>query len=428
MSTYWWKTAKIYELYIDKFAGDLQGLISHLPYFNQLGITCLHLLPHFPSPMVDDGYDITDYRGVRSELGNIEDFKKFLSEAHTHGLRVIIDFVLNHTSDQHPWFLEASSSKNNPKRDFYLWRDIAYGFEGSTNAFPDIKQSNWIPNKKTEDFYFATFYPQQPDLNWDNKEVQKEMLANMFFWAEMGVDGFRLDAAPYLIKRENSSSKGLPETHEVVKHIRKQIEQKYPDVILLAEAHQSVALTKQYFGDGDECHMAYHFPLMEQMWLSLMDHDKSGVEKVIAESFDIPDNCQWATFLRNHDEISLATLSPDDRIRLVDFLDPKYEYLFKKAKATSMRVASVFGGDREKIESAFELLYGTPGAPIMYYGDEIGMRNLPHHDSVIDTRRYVRGQFDWEEAKAQMKDPDSLFNKSAQIIKRVTTQVFLETN
>ncbi len=418
---YWWKDAKIYELYIDKFAGNLKGLTERLEYFTLLGINCLHLLPHFPSPMIDDGYDIIDYRGVRAELGTLEDFRELIVQAHARGIRIIIDFVLNHTSNQHPWFREARSSHKNPKRDFYLWRDAARGFEGATNAFPDIKESNWIYNTQTQDYYFATFYPEQPDLNWDNRGVQRAMLAHMDFWAAMGVDGFRLDAAPYLIKREDTASKGLPEAHGILKHIRRHLEKKYPHVILLAEAHQNITLTKEYFGEGDECHMAYHFPLMEVMWLTLVDGDASRVEKMIEDSFDIPVNCQWAVFLRNHDEISLGTLSPEDRARLVDFLDPRSEYLFKKARATSMRIASIFDGNCEKIAQALKLLYSIPGAPIMYYGDEIGMRNLPRVDGILDTRKYVRGVFDWQEAKRQIKDPASLFNQVAEISRRVVS-------
>lgn len=416
--TYWWKKAKIYELYIDKFAGDINGLIQHLEYVTALGINCLHLLPHFPSPMVDGGYDIVDYRGVRPELGTLGDFRELLAQAHARDIRIIIDFVLNHTSNQHPWFAEARGSRTNPKRDFYLWSDTGRGFEGSTNAFPDIKQSNWIYNPQTHDYYFATFYPEQPDLNWDNHEVYRAMCANMDFWADMGVDGFRLDAAPHLIKREGTASKGLPETHELIKRIRRHIEAKHPEVILLAEAHQTVALTKKYFGNGDECHLAYHFPLAEVLWLALAGEDKTSVETMVKDSFDIPVNCQWAVFLRNHDELSLTTLSTEDRMRLIGFLDPHRAYLFKKSQAASVRVASVFDGNRKKIEAAFEMLYAIPGAPVMYYGDEIGMRNLPRAGAVVDTRTYVRGAFDWQEAEKQQRDSDSLFNHVAQIIQR----------
>jgi maltose alpha-D-glucosyltransferase/alpha-amylase len=413
---YWWKEAKIYECYVDKFAGDFKGLTEHANYFSLLGVNCIHILPHYPSPMIDDGYDIMDYRNVRPELGTLDDFRECIKALHARGIRVILDFVLNHTSSEHPWFIEARSSKMNSKRDFFLWSDTGKECADAINAFPDIKSSNWIPNPQTGDHYFATFYPEQPDLNWDNPEVMEEMLGNMDFWVELGVDGFRLDAAPHLIKRDGTNSKGLPETHAILKNIRAHIDQHYPEVILLAEAHQSVAEIKTYFGNGDECHMAYHFCLMEQMLLALKRNDRSGVQKMLDESFDIPETCQWAVFLRNHDEISLATLPDDERTRLVDFLDPKHEYPFKKGLYTSMRLASIFHGDRAKLRTAFELLYSTPGAPVMYYGDEIGMKNLPLMPRIVDSRKYVRGPFLWQEAERQIASPDSLFHDVAALI------------
>lgn len=416
---YWWKEARIYELYIDKFSGDLPGLTRRLDYFNALGINCLHLLPHYPSGGVDDGYDITNYRAVRPDLGNLDDFKALLDAAHAHDIRIMIDFVLNHTSDLHPWFVEASASKHNTRRDFYLWRDVPRGFDGASNMFSDIKSSNWIPNPATDDYYFATFYPRQPDLNWDNPDVFTEMTATMAFWADMGVDGFRLDAAGFLIKRENSTSRGLHETHQTIKRIRAALETNHPDVVLLAESAEMPELTREYFGDGDECHMAYHFPLAEQLWMALAFRDRLPLQAMIERSFnDIPENCQWAVFLRNHDELSLATLEDDDRTRLVDALDPMHEYLFNKGDAVSLRIASALHGGHDKIREAFELLYSLPGTPIMYYGDEIGMHNLPVEEGTVDTRRYVRGPFDWQEAEWQINDPDSLWNNVREIIHR----------
>jgi len=423
---YWWKEAKIYELYVDKFAGDFSGLAAHADYFSLLGINCIHMLPHYPSPMVDDGYDIKDYRNVRPELGTLDDFRECIAALHARGIRVILDFVLNHVSSEHPWFIEARSSKMNSKRDFFLWSETAKEYADAINAFPDIKSSNWIQNSQTEDFYYATFYPEQPDLNWDNPEVMKEMLANMDFWVGLGADGFRLDAAPHLIKRDGTNSKGLPETHAVLKKIRAHIDQHYPEVILLAEAHQSVAEMKTYFGNGDECHMAYHFCLMEQMLLALMNNDRSRVDAMIEQSFNIPENCQWAVFLRNHDEISLATLPDDERTHLVDFLDPKHEYPFMKGKYTSVRLASALRGDRSAIIKAFELLYSTPGAPVMYYGDEIGTLNLPLMPRILDTRKYVRGPFLWQEAERQIADPHSLFHEAAALIEKPKQEPYEE--
>ena len=413
----WWKKAKIYELYIDKFAGTLNGLTEKLDYFTALGVDCLHLLPHYPSPMVDDGYDVSDYRNVRPELGTLDGFTHFLAEAHRRGIRVIVDLVLNHVSSQHPWFAEARASRNNPKRDFFLWDERGERLKDSVNAFPDFKPSNWIRNKATKDHYYATFYPEQPDLNWDNPEVLHEMLATVDFWIAHGIDGFRLDAAAHLVKREDTNSKGLPETHAVLKKIRAHLGEAHPEVILLAEVHQEVPLAKTYFGDGDECHLVYHFPLTEQFWLALKRNDHALVDTMVSDSFAIPANCQWATFLRNHDELSLSTLLAKERAELNDFLDPEHRYPFKKGAASSVRVSTVFGGDQERIAEAFRLLYGTKGAPVMYYGDEIGMKTLPVAPQVSDTRRYVRGKFDWKEAERQMNDPYSLWNQVAEIIK-----------
>jgi maltose alpha-D-glucosyltransferase/alpha-amylase len=389
-----------------------------MEYFTRLGVNCLHILPHFPSPMIDDGYDIVDYRGVRSELGTLEECTRFIKDAHAHDIRVIIDLVLNHTSDQHPWFIEARSDRDNPKRDFYLWSTTGAEFAGAINAFPGIKPQNWIPNPATNDLYFATFYPQQPDLNWDNPQVFEEMLANMEFWAARGVDGFRLDAISHLVKREGTTSQGLPETHHIVKRLRQRLEASYPEVIFLAEAAQDIESSKEYFGDGDECHMVYNFPLMAHMWLALKDGTRTSLENMIALSSDIPENCEWATFLSNHDQIALGTLTPEERHGLIDFLDPRHEYLFNGGEATSVRIASAFNGDVERILGAIDLLYRTPGAPVMYYGDEMGMRNLPVRDLMIDSRRFVRGAFDWGAANAQSADPGSLLSRVSEIVKR----------
>ena len=415
--TYWWKNARIYELYVDAFAGNFAGLTTRLPYFTDLGVNCLHILPHFPSPMIDDGYDIVDYRNVRAGLGTLQDFEQFVAEAHRRNIRIIIDFVLNHTSDEHPWFVEARSSRNNPKRDFYLWSSNATTFADAINAFPGIKSQNWMADPATGDFYFATFYPQQPDLNWDNAQVFDEMLANMEFWAARGVDGFRIDAASHLIKREGTTSQGLPETHDLIKRIRRRLERAYPDVILLAETSEDIEFAKVYFGNGDECHLVYNFPIMEHLWLALCDGDHTPLDAVITRSADIPSNCAWATFLRNHDEINLGVLDVVERYRLIDFLDPKHAYLFNNGEATSMRIASVFGGDTKRIVEALDRLYRTPGTPIMYYGDEIGMRNLPPENPQIDSRHAVRGAFDWAAADAQSKDPTSLLNQVARVIR-----------
>lgn len=424
----WWKDAKFYELYVDKFAGDFAGLAARLGYLEKLGVTALHILPHYPSPMVDQGYDISDYRGVRPELGTLEDFKACIDAAHEKGIRVITDFVLNHVSDRHPWFVEARSSKDNPKRDWFLWSGTGSEFALARNPFPEFKARNWIPNVATDDCYYATFYAEQPDLNWDNPEVVDAMLAAMDFWADMGVDGFRLDAACYLIKREGTACAGLPETHQAIKRIRAHLDEKYPrGIALLAEAAQSVEEIKEYFGNGDECHLAYHFPLMTYFWAALKDRNPDLVRDMIAQSLDIPGNCQWAVFLRNHDEIELKTLPIEDQYAMVDWFDPEHRYVMKKGTSTCLRVADACKGDQQEILTAFDLLYSTPFAPVMYYGDEIGMRTEPVRPGVLDPRTYVRGTFDWAEAERQMADPHSLFNRTSEIVRRVPTpEIFPE--
>ncbi|HTR18821.1 MAG TPA: alpha-amylase family glycosyl hydrolase [Candidatus Paceibacterota bacterium] len=416
---YWWKRAKIYELYIDKFAGTIGALADGLGYFEALGVNTLHLLPHYPSPMIDGGYDVTDYRGVRPELGSVEDFAALVSRAHERGLRILIDWPLNHTSTQHPWFAEARLSRDNPKRDFYLWSEKPDKFLEAPNAFPDMKASNWIYNPPTDDHYFATFYPEQADLNWDNPDVFAEIVGAMDFWIELGVDGFRLDAVPHLVKRDGTDCRGLPETHAILKRIRAHIEVNHPEVILVAEAHNTLPLTKAYFGAGDECHMAYNFVLAAETWLALATSDRGRLDACAEESRDIPENCQWITFLRNHDEISFDTaMDPEERRILMDFLDPDRRYVMKKAGLTSVRVATVFSGKRDGIREAFSLLFSMPGAPDIYYGDEIGMQNLDPEEGVLDTRKFVRGPFDRAAAAAAVQDPGSIFNEVARMLRQ----------
>lgn len=418
LKRYWWKDAKIYELYVDRFAGNFQNLCNQLDYLERLGVNALHILPHYPSPMADGGYDVMEYLNVRPELGTMEDFDAFVKEAHRRDIRVIIDFVLNHVSEHHPWFLEARSSKDNNKRDYFLWSETGQELALGWNAFPDIKPGNWILNEQTQDYYYATFYPQQPDLNWDNQAVFDGMMGNMDFWASRGVDGFRLDAAVTLVKRDGTLSKGLPETHQLIKRIRKHLDTKFGgDIVLLGEAHQTVAEMKEYFGNGDECHLMYHFTLSEQLFLALIKNDRTALDAMLVESANIPENCQWVTFLRNHDELELTTITDEERALILQTVDPQNEYIFKKGYATAMRVGSMFKDDAKRLE-AFKLLYSIPGAPVMYYGDEIGMQNLPIQEGVIDKRVYVRGEFDWLEAGLQRNDPDSLYNYTKGVIRK----------
>ncbi|MDP3770312.1 MAG: alpha-amylase family glycosyl hydrolase [bacterium] len=391
----WWKNVVLYELYVDKFAGDFINLAANLDYFTALGIDCLHLLPHYPSPLIDDGYDISDYRAIRSDLGTLDDFCAFVKEAHKRNIRIMTDFVLNHVSSQHPWFCEARSSNNNAKRDYFIWSETGAELKDSLNAFPHLKSSNWIYNTLTNDYYYATFYPEQPDLNWNNPRVYEEMMEIMNFWIACGVDGFRLDAASHLVKKEGTSSKGLEETHALLKNIRSHLVHTAPEVALLAEVHDTLDEVKKYFGNGrgDECNLAYHFQVSEDLMLAVIRNDRAQVDTLIAASSDIPADCQWVAFLRNHDELSLKTLDSDAAKELLDYCDPERKYLFDKNKGLSMRLASMFGGDTQKIKNAFSLLLSLPASVVIYYGEEIGMVNDESIGEQKDTRRYVRGTF-----------------------------------
>lgn len=418
---FWWKNAKIYELYVDKFAGNFKNLSQRLDYFTKLGINTLHILPHYPSPMQDGGYDVMDYLNVRPELGTLEDFDAFVKEAKTRGIRIIVDMVLNHVSEHHPWFIDARMSRESTKRDWFLWSVTGAELATAWNAPSGFKESNWIRNEPTNDYYYATFYPSQPDLNWDNSEVFDAMMANMDFWADRGVDGFRLDAALALVKRDIEDSRGIAETHELIKRIRTHLDEKYGGrIALIAEAHQEVGRLKQFFGYGDECHLVYHFPMMEAMFLALMLGETERVRELEALSRSIPENCAWVNFLRNHDEISLATLPLVRRTTLISLLDPKREYLFNNARVTAVRLANIFENEPERAREAFKLLYSLPGANVLYYGEEIGMRNLPRDPDVADTRIFVRGPFDWAEAERAAEDPASLFQYIAQLTRGKT--------
>lgn len=414
----WWKKAIIYEVYVDKFAKNFRGMTEKLPYLKNLGINCIWILPHYPSPMIDDGYDVSDYCNARSELGTLDDFKNFTQKAHQSGIRIIIDFVLNHVSTEHPWFRE--------RKDFFLRSKTGKEFPKAVNPFSHMKPSNWILDPTAGDYYFATFYPQQADLNWDNSEVFDEMMRVVDFWINNGVDGFRLDAAPFLIKREGTACVNLPETHKILKKIRAYVENENPNVILLAEANGPLERVMEYFGgltgspqaQGDECHMAFNFHLMTALFLALKRGDGSVIEKIIRESFDIPDNCQWATFLRNHDDLTLSHVSQDEKKELFAWLAGEgTEYNFEGTHGVSIRLANIFGGDKNKILNAFKTFFEAPGSPVIYYGDEIGMKNIKLPEKPADTRKYIRGEFDWGEAERQIKDKNSLFSQVSKIIK-----------
>lgn len=404
-------------MYVDQFADNFPRMTEKLDYLHRLGVDCIHLLPFYPSPRIDDGYDVSDYRGIREDLGTLEDFSRFMASAHQKEIRVIIDLVLNHTSTEHPWFLEAKSSLDNSKRNFYLWSKDGKEYAEASNPFFELKPSNWIHNAVTGDYYFSTFYPEQADLNWNNPQVFSEMTRVIDFWTGLGVDGFRLDAAAHVIKKEGTRSVDLDETHAVLKKIRAYLNEHHPMVILLGEASgkDPVTTLKKYFGDGDECHLLYLFPLVGRLFLALERNEPSVIDEVVKESKSIPLNAQWVTLLRHHDEMPIASLSKEEQSELLDRFDPEEKYRFNLG--VSLRLSTIFNGSKQKILDAFQLLFSVPGSPLIYYGDEIGMKNETLSPGEKDTRRSIRGKFNWDEADAQMADPNSLFNGIANLIK-----------
>jgi len=410
----------IYEVYVDKFAKNFEGMAEKLPYLRNLGVNCIWLLPHYPSPMIDGGYDVSDYMGVRLELGTLDDFKDFIEKAHSMNIRIIVDFVLNHVSVEHPWFKEAASSHNNPKRDYFLWSKTGKEFSLAYNPFSHMTEGNWVWNKKTGDYYYATFFKEQADLNWDNPAIFDEALNIIDFWSRLGVDGFRLDAVGHLVKREGTDCRHLSEDHLILKKLRSYLDKKWPGVIFLAEAGGFFRETIKYFGNGDECHMAFNLGLMSYAYLSIKRNDFSIINNFAREFSDIPSNCQWATFISNHDEITFTPIEKEEeRIELLNWLDPTGKYAFRGGRGVSMRLATIFGGDKEKILNIFKILFDLPGSPVIYYGSEIGMKNLELDTPPLDTRLYVRGNFDWPEAERQMKDKDSLLSQISEMIKNL---------
>jgi maltose alpha-D-glucosyltransferase/alpha-amylase len=393
----WYKDAIVYELHVRTFfdadndgIGDFPGLLQKLDYLQDLGVTCLWLLPFFPSPLRDDGYDVSDYRDIHSSYGVLDDFREFVSAAHKRGMQVITELVLNHTSDQHPWFQRARTAPpGSPLRDYYVWSDTDRKYLDARVIFVDAEQSNWSWDTAAQAYYWHRFFYHQPDLNFDNPEVLAEILNAMDFWLDIGVDGFRLDAVPYLIEREATSCENLPETFAVLKAIRRHLDQRYPNRLLLAEANQPPAGVRAYFGDGDICHMAFHFPLMTRLFIALHLEERRPITEIMNGTPAIPDNCQWALFLRNHDELTLEMVTETER---------EYMYLAYSADPRARlnlgirrRLAPLMGNDRRRIELMTGVLFSFPGTPIVYYGDEIGMGD----DVRLGDRNGVRTPMQW---------------------------------
>ncbi|RBJ85562.1 maltose alpha-D-glucosyltransferase [Pseudomonas sp. MWU12-2534b] len=381
----WYKDAVIYQVHVKSFfdsnndgIGDFPGLIAKLDYIKDLGVNTLWLLPFYPSPRRDDGYDIAEYRGVSPDYGTLADVRRFIAEAHKRELRVISELVINHTSDQHPWFQRARKAKpGSAARNFYVWSDDDQKYAGTRIIFLDTETSNWTWDPVAGQYFWHRFYSHQPDLNFDNPQVMKAVLSVMRYWLDMGIDGLRLDAIPYLIERDGTHNENLPETHDVLKRIRAEIDAHYPDRMLLAEANQWPEDTQLYFGqstngaDGDECHMAFHFPLMPRMYMALAQEDRFPISDILRQTPEIPAHCQWAIFLRNHDELTLEMVTDKER----DYLW-NYYAADRRARINlgiRRRLAPLMERDRRRIELLNSLLLSMPGTPTLYYGDEIGM-------------------------------------------------------
>jgi len=395
----WYQNAIFYEVYVRAFLdsngdgiGDLRGLTSKLGYLKELGVDCLWLLPIYPSPLRDDGYDIADYRGIHPDLGTLEDFKALLKAAHGLGLRVITDLVLNHTSDQHPWFQAGRADPKSPYRDYYVWSNTAEKYSQARIIFVDTEKSNWTWDETAGQYFWHRFYSSQPDLNFDNPAVRAEIQEIMRFWLDLGVDGFRADAVPYLFEREGTNCENLPETHAYLRELRHFIDANYPGRILLCEANQWPKDVRPYFGDGDEFHMAFNFPLMPRIFMALRHGDSSPIRWALDQIPAIPAGCQWCTFLRNHDELTLEMVTPEEREWMWREYAPDKD--MRLNLGIRRRLAPLLDNDLRKIELAKSIVFSLPGTPIIYYGDEIGMGDnirLPDRNGVRTPMQWKAG-------------------------------------
>jgi maltose alpha-D-glucosyltransferase/alpha-amylase len=373
----WFKSAVFYELYVRSFNdsnadgfGDFKGLTERLDYLEWLGIDCIWLLPFYQSPLQDGGYDISDFYSILPEYGNLNDFMEFLDAAHERNIRVVADFVVNHTSAEHPWFQE-SRDPDSPKRDWYVWSDTDRRYSDARIIFVDTEKSNWTWDDEAGAYYWHRFFSHQPDLNYANEEVQEQMLAALRFWLDLGLDGFRLDAVPYLFEEEGTICENLPATHEFLKRIRAEVDKAYDNIVLLAEANQWPEDVVEYYGDGDECHMCFHFPLMPRMFMAARRQVRYPIVEILERTPEIPDNCQWGIFLRNHDELTLEMVTDEER----DYMYMEYakDPRMKLNLGIRRRLAPLLENSRDQTELFHAMLLSLPGTPIIYYGDEVGM-------------------------------------------------------
>ncbi len=401
MAELWYKDAVFYELYVRAFYdsngdghGDLRGVIAKLDYLYDLGIDCIWLLPTYLSPLLDDGYDVADYYGVHPDYGTLDDFKALVEGVHARGMRLIIDLVMNHTSDQHAWFQAARADRNSPYRDYYVWSDTDDKYSDARIIFLDTETSNWTWDEQAGQFFWHRFYSSQPDLNFDNPAVREEIFAAARFWLDMGVDGFRADAVPYLYEREGTNCENLPETHVYLKEMRRLIDEHYPGRILLCEANQWPEDVLPYFGTvGEEFQMGFHFPIMPRIFMALRSGDRTALEEILERTPRIPANCQWCIFLRNHDELTLEMVTEEERQWMWAEYAP--EARMRLNLGIRRRLAPLLDNDRRKIELANSILFSLPGSPILYYGDEIGMG-----DNIwLPDRNGVRTPMQWSAAR-----------------------------
>ena len=407
MNDLWYKNAGIYELNIKGFKdstrdglGDLQGLISKLDYLHDLGINCIWLLPMYPSPGLDDGYDISDYYSINPDYGTIDDFRRLIFESHKRDIRIMAELVLNHTSNEHPWFIEAKKGQESKYHNYYVWSETYRKYQDARIIFNDTERSNWTWCDECGKYYWHRFFHSQPDLNFDNEDVREEMKRVFRFWFDMGLDGFRVDAVPYLFEREGTDCENLPETHNYIKELRKIIDEEYPGRILLAEANQWPQDLVKYFGDGDEFHMAFNFPLMPRIFMAFRKEERDPILNIINEIPPIHKNCQWAIFLRNHDELTLEMCTDEER----DYMYSAYaeDKRMQLNKGIRRRLNPLLNNDRKKIELAYAILFTLPGTPVIYYGDEIGMGD----NIYLGDRNGVRTPMHWSE------DRNAGFSKS----------------
>lgn len=436
----WYQNAIFYQVYVRAFFdsnndghGDIRGLTQKLDYLQDLGVDCIWIMPIYPSPLNDDGYDIADYYSVDKTFGSLDDLKELIRAAHSRNIRLVMDLVLNHTSDAHPWFQASRADRNSPYRDYYVWSDTDQKYQDARIIFIDTEPSNWTWDETAGQYYWHRFYASQPDLNYDNPNVQQEMLNVARFWLDLGIDGFRADAVPYLFEREDTICENLPETHLFLKKLRAMMDANYPNSILLCEANQVPEDVHEYFGEGDEFHMGFHFPIMPRIYMALKKGRYEDMAEIMRRTPAIPENCQWCTFLRNHDELTLEMVTPEEREWMWEqyALEPR----MKINRGIRRRLAPLLDHDQRKIELANSLLFTLPGSPIIYYGDEIGMA-----DNIdLPDRNGVRTPMQWDESlnggfskgkpyselaqtstgvnvASQMEDPASLYHSIQKMI------------